>query len=194
VKNYMMKKRKSRILDTGKHLPKPGMGDWFELQQNRKTLVEKPILSQSSRDGTVLIGRHALNRLLGRGFHRSTYDFDVKSRTPLYHGQQIEKSIDQGTNSNLAYVESTSYPVGNRMEPLYRVRLHNMDTVEADFGLLKKDMKFVVKGGVRLETLDGAEKKYSGMIGRGEVHRMPNAIFDRGDIRLHRLIKKSRWR
>jgi len=189
-----MKKRKSRMIDTGKRLPKPSMGDWFELQANRKTLVEKPILNQSRQDGTVIIGRHAVNRLLGRGFHRSTYDFDVKSKTPFLHAQQIEQNIDRGTNSNLAYVEKTSYPIGKRMEPLNRVRLHNIDTVEADFGLLKKDMKFTVRNGIRFETLGGAEKKYSGMINRGEIHRMPNAFFDLGDIRLHRLIKKSRWR
>jgi len=187
-------KRKSRMIDTGRHLPKASMGDWFELQEKRHRLVEQPILRQSRRDGTVLIGRYAVNKLLGQGFHRDTYDFDVKSHIPFHHAQQIEKSIDRGTNSNLAYVESTSYPVGKRIEPLNRVRLHNVDTVEADFGHLKKDMRFVVRGGVRLETLGRAEKKYSGMIDRGEVHRMPNAIFDRGDIRLHRLIKKSRWR
>lgn len=185
---------KKRIINTGGYLPKSGMGDWLELQQNRKALVERPIFAQSRRDKSVIIGRHALNHLLGRGFHRDTYDFDVKSKSPLLHAKQVERSIDRGTNSDLAFVEATSYPVGNRVEPLYRVKTRFNDRVEADYGLLKKNMSFVSKRGVRFESLGSANRKYSGMIGRGEVHRMPKAFWDRDDIRLHFLIKKNKWR
>lgn len=180
---------KKRIINTGQHLPRAGIGDHFELLQNRKQLVERPILGQSRRDGTVLYGRYAVNKILGPGYHRETYDFDVYSGMPKHHALQIERSIDRGTNSDLAFVEpSDKYP------GLFRVRTRFSDKVEADFNVMPKDVRFVKKRGVRFETIDRAKKKYSGMIRRGEVHRMPRAQFDLSDIQTHNLIKKGRRR
>jgi len=178
-----------KIIDTGKHRPKAKIWDLWELMGKRDKLVVKPIQQQSRNDGTIIYGRHAVNKLLGPGYHRDTYDFDIYSGMPLKHAVQIEKSIDRGTNSNLAYVERSSHRKG-----LFRVRTRPNETVEADFNPMKQDVKFVTIKGVRYEQLGPAEKKYTGMINRGEMHRFPNAFFDLNDIQTHKLIKNSRWR
>lgn len=180
------------IIDTGKHLPKSTHSDVLELKDKRKSLVLNPIFKQSRQDGTVLYGRHALNMIMGKGFHRETYDFDVYSKTPKEHAVEIEQSIDRGTNSNLAYVKQTHYMKGGKQMPLYRVKIRPYDSNEADFNKMPKGIKFIKKKGVRLETLGRAKKKYEGMIKRGETHRMPNAIFDLNDVNTNIIIRRRR--
>ena len=179
-----------RIIDTGRNRPKARFWDLFELQSNRKKLVQKPIIRQSRRDKTVLHGRFAVNQLLGRGYHRDTYDFDVFSPMPKAHALEIERSIDRGTDSNLAFVEQTRYKQG---KPLFRVRTR-FNTVESDFVHIPKNVDFVVRDGVRYESLNSARGKYKGMIDRGDVHRFPNAFFDLNDVETYNLIKKNRRR
>lgn len=187
---------KKRIINTGQHLPKAGIGDHFELIQNRKRLVEQPILKQSRKDGTVLYGRYAVNKILGPGYHRATYDFDVYSGMPKRHALQIERSIDRGTNSDLAFVEQTHYPdpQSKREKRLFRVRTRFSERTEVDYNTMPRDVRFVKRGGVRYETIGRAKNKYKGMIRRGEVNRMPKAQWDLSDIQTQQLIKKGRRR
>lgn len=150
---------KKRIINTGTHLPKATMSDWFELQGNRKKLVTRPIMNQSRKNGTVIYGGHALNALLGKHNQRTTYDYDIYSKHPLKHAQEIEKSIDRGTNSDLAYIERTTY--GNSNKPLWRVKIHGNETIEADYNTMPKGLTYVKKNGVRYESITRAEKKYN---------------------------------
>ena len=179
---------KKRIVDTGKHRPKARIWDLWELQSKRKQLVEKPILRQSKQDKTIIYGRHAVNQLLPKGFHRDTYDFDIYSHKPLSHAIQIERSIDRGTNSNLAFVERSTHRRG-----LFRVKTRH-DTVEADYNLRPKGVQFQTKRGVRYETLNRAEQKYQGMIKRGEIERFPRAFYDLDHIQTYKLVKKYKRR
>jgi len=169
-----------RIYNSGKNLPKARFSDWFELQRNRKRLVEKPIKHQAKTGGAVIYGAHAVNRLVGKKFSRPSYDYDVYSPKPLKHARQIERSIDRGTNSDLAYVERTSYPSGGTNKRLYRVKTRVNDSVEADYNHMPKGIKVVVKDGVRYESLGDAKSKYRWMnrnpeanrTGFGELHRI----------------------
>ena len=185
-----MRSQKINIIDTGKHLPRAGMSDWFELQGNRKQFVQKPILNQSRKNGTVLYGRFAVNKIIGKGLQRDTYDFDVYSNRPLKHALEIEQSIDRGTNSNLAYVEKTHYEEGGRKHPLVRIKIRPHETTEADFNKMPKGLKFVKIKGVKYEHIDKAEMKYSGMIKRGERGHSP--FLDKNDIRMFNLIRSRR--
>ena len=171
---------KKRIFNTGQRLPKAGIGDWFELQSNRNRLVRQPILRQSRRDKTVIYGGHALNKIMGRGFQRNTYDYDVYSNKPLSHARQIERSIDRGTNSDLAFVEKTDYPSGGTSKDLFRVKIRVNDAVEADYNRMPKGIRIIKRNGVRYESLGDAKSKYHWMnrnpqanrTGYGEIHRI----------------------
>jgi len=171
---------RKRIYNTGQRLPKAGMGDWFELQSNRNRLVRQPILRQSRRDKTVLYGAHAVNKLVGPRYSRTTYDYDVYSNKPLSHAQQIERSIDRGTNSDLAFVEKTSYPSGGTDKDLYRVKIRFNNTVEADYNRMPKGIRIIKRNGVRYESLRDAKSKYHWMnrnpqasrTAFGELHRI----------------------
>jgi len=178
-----------RIIDTGKHRPKARIWDLWELRGKRKQLVEQPILRQSKRDKTIIYGRYAVNQLLGKAYHRETYDFDVYSPHPLHHALEIEQSIDRGTNSNLAFVERSIHRKG-----LFRVKTRPGGGVEADFNIRPRNVSFKQVRGVRYETLGRAKSKYRGMIQRGEVRRFPRAFFDNSDIETHNLIKRRRRR
>jgi len=182
---------RKRIINTGLGLPKPTVGDWLELQSKRHQLVTKPIMQQSRRDKTVIYGGHALNRIMGRGYHRDTYDFDVYSPHPLKHALEIEQSIDRGTNSDLAFVERTFYPDRGTRKILHRVKIRLNNTVEADFNRIPPGIRIVKRNGVRYESLKDAESKYKRMnkqgIGRtgfGEI----------GRIETYDLVKKRRRR
>ena len=186
---------KKRIFDTGRHLPQPGMGDWFELQNKREKLVVKPILRQSKRDGTVLYGQQAVNRLLPPSYRRSTYDYDVYSKHPLRHAKQIERSIDCGTNSNLAFVEQTTYPSGKTMRPLWRVKIHGNDTVEADYNIMPKGIHVVKKDGIHLESLRDAKSKYKNMIRQPSMGRGFQGVIGLGSIEMYENnLKKNKGR
>jgi len=156
------------------------MSDWFELQNNRNRLVRQPILRQSRRDKTVLYGGHAVNRLVGPRFSRSTYDYDVYSHKPRCHAIQLEQSIDRGTNSDLAFVEKTSYPSGGTTKDLYRVKIRVNDSVEADYNRMPQGIRVVKRDGVRYESLRDAKSKYRWMnrnptgnrTSFGELHRI----------------------
>ena len=179
-----------RIIDTGRHRPKAKIWDLWELHGKRKQLVEKPILRQSKRDKTVLYGRFAVNQLLGKGYHRETYDFDIYSPRPLHHAIQIEQSIDRGTNSNLAFVEPSIHRKG-----LFRVKTRPHGNVEADFNPMPSNIRFKQVRGVRYETIGRAEQKYQGMIKKGEIRRFPRAFYDKYDIDMYKIIKKNKnWR
>lgn len=184
--------KKKSIIDTGKHLPKAGFSDILELRSNRQKIVVKPILDQSKKDGSVIYGRQAVNLILGKGFHRETYDFDVKSPMPLKHALQIEKSIDRCTNSNLAFIKKTSYPIQGRDVVLYRVQTRPHEETEVDYSHMPKNMSIVKVKGIKVEGLKPAEKKYRNMIRKGEMKRFPNAFFDLSDIQTHNLIRKRR--
>lgn len=156
----MFKPKKRIIYNTGKHLPKATMNDWLELQNKRHHLVTKPILKQSRKQGTVLYGAHAVNAIVGPRFSRHTYDYDIYSHHPLRHAKQIERSIDHGTNSDLAYIEKTQYPFRGNMKPLWRVKIRTNDTVEADYNRMPMGIRIVTKRGVRYESLRDAKSKY----------------------------------
>lgn len=164
-------KKKVVIINTGSHLPKASATDWLELQSNRKKLVTKPILNQSRRDGTVIYGAHAVNKLVGPKFSRTTYDYDVYSRMPLKHARQLERSIDRGTNSDLAYIEQTNYPVGGKQKKLWRVKTRINESTEADYNTMPADVSYVKRNGVRYETLKRAEGKYRFMNKNPEATR-----------------------
>ena len=175
-----MKMRK-RIFNTGSNLPKARINDWFELQVNRNRLVKQPVMRQSRRDGTVIYGAHAVNRLVGPRFSRHTYDYDIYSHRPLRHARQLERSIDIGTNSDLSYVERTSYPSGSIDKELYRVKIRGNESVEADYNRIPQGIKIVKRDGVRFESLSDAKSKYrwmnrnpavSNRTGYGELHRI----------------------
>ena len=91
------------------------------------------LLRQARNEGAVIYGAHAVNKLVGPKFRRETYDYDVYSPHPLKHAKQLEQSIDRGTNSDLAYVEQTSYPHGGTKKKLYRVKTRFNEGVEADY-------------------------------------------------------------
>jgi len=183
---------KKHVFNTGKNLPKARYNDYLELREKRDNLVKHPIMKQSRRDGSVIYGAHALNRLLGRGYQRSTYDYDVYSKTSKRHATEIEQSIDRGTNSDLAFVEKTFYPHGKKMRPLYRVKLRD-DTVEADFNSMPSDISFVTRdNGVRYETLKRARDKYKRMNTTMGVDRTGYGELDR--IRTYNIIKNRRNR
>lgn len=180
---------RKRIFNTGRGLPKAGIGDWLELQSKRDLLVKQPIMRQSRRDGSVIYGGHALNRLLGRGLQRSTYDYDVYSGMPKKHAVQLERSIDRGTNSDLAYVERTSYPHGRIMKPLFRVKTRVTDSVEVDYNTMPSDISYVVRDrGVRFESLTRARDKYRAMNRQVGLSRTAFGELER--IRIYNLIKK----
>ncbi len=181
-----------KIIDTGKKLPKARFSDLFELWENRKKLVVKPIMNQSRRAGTVIYGRHAVNKLLGRGYHRDTYDYDIYSGMPRSHALQLEQSIDRGTNSNLAFIQPKKIVINGKSKTVYRVKTRPHETTEADYSHKPKKLSFIVKNGVRYESLERADRKYSKMIKHGEVHRFPNAFFDKHDIDTFRLIRHRR--
>jgi len=180
---------KKRIYNTGRHLPKPKISDWFELQSKRNQLVTKPIMQQSRRDKTIIYGGHALNRLMGRGFKRDTYDYDIYSSHPLKHALEIEQSIDRGTNSDLAFVERTFYPDRGTNKILHRVKIRLNDTVEADFNRIPLGIRVVKRNGVLYEGLKDAESKYKRMNKQG-VGRTGFGEIDR--IRTYKLLKKKR--
>ena len=177
---------KKHIFNTGSNLPKAKYGDQFELWNRRDKLVEKPILNQSRRDGTVLYGAYAVNKLVGKHNERNTYDFDVYSSTPKHHAIEIEQSIDHGVNADLAYVEQTSYTMGKKEKPLFRVKTRMNDRVEADFNTMPTGIRFVKRSGVRYETLGRAEKKYDRMLSHPETGRGFNATIDKARIRMAR--------
>jgi len=179
----MFNKTKKRIINTGQNLPQATYGKQFELWNKRDRLVKKPIMNQSRKDGTVLYGGHAVNALVDKNNQRYTYDFDVYSRQPKHHALQIEQSIDQGVNADLAYVEQTSYPHGRKQKPLFRVRTHMNDNVEADFNTMPQGIRFTKRKGVRYETLGRAEQKYDRMLRHPEFGRGFNANIDMGRIR-----------
>jgi len=184
---------RKRVFNTGQNLPKAGIQDYLELREKRDLLVKKPILRQSRKDKTVLYGGHALNRLLGRGYQRETYDYDIYSNKPKHHAQQLERSIDHGTNSDLAFVEQTQYPYMGRMKPLYRVKLHFNDRVEADYNTMPSDITCVKRDhGVRYETLKRAKDKYEYMNKASGVDRTAFGELDR--IRTYEIIKNRRNR
>ena len=180
---------KKIIIDTGKQLPKANIGDFLELKQNRKMLVEKPIMNQSKKQGTVIYGRHALNIIMGVPYERETYDFDIYSKKPLAHAIQLEQSIDKGTNSNLAFIERTYYLKDGRKYPLVRVKIRPYETNEADYNKMPENIQFTKVKGIRVEKLNPAEKKYKKMIKQGEIRRMPKALFDLNDIQTFKMIK-----
>lgn len=171
---------KKRIYNTGRHLPRAKMSDWFELQQKRNQLVKKPVMNQSRREGTVIYGAHAVNRLVGPKFSRQSYDYDIYSPRPLRHAKQLERSIDRGTNSDLAYIEQTSYPSGGTNKKLWRVKTRFNDSVEADYNTMPAGIKVVKRNGVRYESLRDAKSKYKWMnrnpestrTAYGELHRI----------------------
>jgi len=194
-KKFMFrKKRKPRIINTGQRLPSATFADHIELLEKRGQLVKKPIMQQSRKFGTVIYGRHAVNALLGRGYHRDTYDFDIYAHRPRRRAIEIEQSIDRGTNSDLAFVEETSYPLRGKQKKLFRVKTRISERVEADFNFMPVGLRYVTRGGVRFETLGRADQKYTGMINRGELHRMPRVFWDKSDIDTFNLIKKSKKR
>ena len=186
---FSKKKPQKRVINTGTNLPKASMSDYFELRQERGKAVVKPILKQSRKDKTVLYGAFAVNKLLGQNYERGTYDLDVYSRTPKQHAIEIEKSIDQTVNADLAYVEQTEYPSGGDWKKLYRVKLKN-DVTEADFNSMPKDIKYTEKKGVRYESLERAEKKYKRMLKKPELGRGFNANIDLGRIESYKRFKK----
>lgn len=182
---------KKKIIDRNKHLRKADIGDQFRLWSNRKTLVEKPILNQSRRDKTVIYGCYAVNKLVNKHDKRDTYDFDVYSRTPRRHALEIEKSIDQGLGANVAYVEKTRYIEGKKVKPLFRVKTHINDNVEADFNTMPGGVQYKTKKGVRFESLKHAEQKYNRMIDNPDMGRGFNAHIDLDRVRRSR--KHRRW-
>lgn len=174
-------KRKSRIINTGSHLPKARMEDWFELQSKRNRLVRQPIHRQSRKEGAVIYGAHAVNKLVGPKFSRHTYDYDVYSPRPLKHAKQLERSIDKGTNSDLAYIEQTSYPHGGTQKKLWRVKTRFNECVEADYNIMPSGIRIIERDGVHYESLKDAKSKYrrmnrdpevTGRTGYGELHRI----------------------
>ena len=177
-----------KIIDTGRHLPKAKHTHLFKLWQNRKQLVVKPVKQLSRKQGDVIYGRHAVNKLTG--VERSTYDFDVYSSHAKKHAIKIEQSIDNGTNSNLAYVKPMTYNIDGNDKVVYRVKTRPHGQSECDYQAKPKGLKYNTIGGVHYETLDRAEKKYTGMIQRGEVHRFPNAFFDKYDTTMYKRRKK----
>jgi hypothetical protein len=181
-----------RIINTGRHLPRATIGDVFELWGNRKKLVERPILRQSRRDGTVLYGAYAVNQLVHPSLRRSTYDFDVKSPRPRHHAVELERHIDRGVNADLMYVEQTSYPLRGKKKRLFRVKSRLNEVVEADYSRMPVGMRFVVRGGVRYEPLSMAQKKNVHMIRNPQYGRGFNAVIDRSRINQNRFIKKRR--
>lgn len=182
----MFRKTKKRIFNTGRNLPRATIGDQFELWDQRDRLVKKPILRQSRRDGTVLYGGHAVNALVDQHNQRYTYDYDIYSKHPKRHAVQVEQSIDRGANADLSYVEQTSYPHGRKQKPLFRVKTHINDNVEADFNTMPRDVRFVKKNGVRYETLGRAEQKYNRMLQHPEFGRGFNANIDLSRIKMFR--------
>lgn len=181
-------------INTGRHLPRATYGDQFELWGKRERLVEKPILIQSRRDGTILYGAFAVNKQVHPTLRRSTYDFDVKSHMPRRHAIEIERSIDCGVNADLMFVEKTSYPQRGRNQPLYRVKSHLNDMVEADYSRKPHGMRFVVIDGVRYETLGAAQRKNRVMIRNPGMGRGFHGVIDDARIRLNGFIRKYRRR
>ena len=151
----------------------------------------KTIENQSKRYGNILYGCYAVNKLLGRGFQRDTYDLDVYSRQPRKHAIQLEKTIDRGVGANISYVEKTGYPEKGRFKTLYRVKLRN-EVTEADYNRMPRDIKYTTKRGVRYETLDRAVKKYEKMLREPETGRGFKATIDLGRILDYKLIKRYR--
>ena len=181
-----------KIIDNNKKLRKAGIGDWLKLQGNRDRLVKKPVERLSRKHGDVIYGRHAVNKLLGPGYHRDTYDYDVYSKNPRSHAVMVENRIDRGTKSNLAYVEPARIDMYGKTKTVYRVKVRPYDTGEVDFNRMPSDVRYVKKNGVRYETIGKAHKKYSKMIDTGQTHRMPKAFWDKADIDNHRFFKKRR--
>jgi len=177
-----------RIIDTGRSFPKARFTDLFELWENRKKLVVKPVENLSRKHGDVIYGRHAVNKLTG--VQRGTYDFDVYSSHSKRHALKIEHSIDIGTNSNLAYVEPMTYSMDGKKKTVWRVKTRPHGQAECDYQQKPKGLRYKTINGVRYETLGRAEKKYDKMIKQNEVHRFPNAFFDSYDVKTYRRKKK----
>ena len=172
------------IIDTGRNLPRARMGDFFELLHNRKKLVVKPVKNLSHNKGDVIYGRHAVNKLTG--VRRETYDFDVYSSHSKHHAIKIERSIDRGTNSNLAYVEPMVYTMDGKNKRVWRVKTRPHGNVECDYQSKPKGLRYTKINGVRYETLNRADKKYSKMIKNNDIHRFPNAFFDKYDTSMYK--------
>jgi len=187
---FSKKKPQKRVINTGTHLPKASMSDYFELRQKRGKAVVNPILHQAKRDKNVIYGAFAVNQLVDKQSQRDTYDIDVYSTNPKKHAIEIEKNIDRSVNADLAYVEQTAYEKNGRWHRIYRVKTRPHEVVEADFNIMPKDVSFTTKNGVRYETLGKAEKKYDKMLKQPELGRGFNANIDLGRIKQYKRFKK----
>lgn len=190
--NIFDEKKKGIIINTGQHLGKANITHSLSFMMNRQRIVPPFVKKQSRRTGNIIYGCSGVNAIVGRGFTRPTHDFDIFSSIPKKHAIQLERHIDKSVGADLAYVEGVPYSDKNMKGTLYRVLTRPWGHPEADYNKKKKRIKFVVKKGVRYESLDAAEKKYNKMIREGEMKRMVNAHQDLGRIALYRLSQRRR--
>ena len=180
---------KKKIIDTGKHLPKPSAVKQLQFLADWDRIVPPKVERQSRRDGTVLYGGRAVNALVGIGLHRPSHDFDVYSKSPKKHALELERHIDQTTGTNMAYVKETYYERKGKKKKLYRVETVPEGDEEADYQQMPRDIEFVTKNGIRYETLGRAKSKYDYILKHGEEKRQFKAHQDISRIELYELLK-----
>lgn len=182
-------KRRNRIINTGSHLPKPTRIQQMQFIERWNRIIPPRVHRQSRRDGTVIFGARAVNRLLGLGFERPTHDFDVFSGMPRKHAVELERHIDRSTGTDMAHVKQLPHPTGKGL--LFRVETIPDGDTEVDYTRMPHGIKFVTKHGVRYETLGRAEQKYKRMIRSDEPKRIFHGHLDLNRIRTHRLIRRG---
>jgi len=186
------KKKKGRIINTGGNLPKANMITSIRFMEKREKIVPPKVRSQSRRTGNVIYGCNAVNALVGPSLERPTHDFDIFSPRPKEHAIELEKHIDKSMNSDIAYVVDAGYTEKGKTKRLFRVATRPFGKNEADYNRMPRNVKFIVKKGVRYETLDQAEDKYNRMLESGEKKRILPAHQDLGRIAMHRLSQRRR--
>jgi hypothetical protein len=130
-----------------------------------------------------------VNKQVKPEFRRDTSDYDIYSKQPRKHALELEQSIDNHVNADIAHVKQVGYERDSEKGKMYRVELKNFDNI-ADYNPTPSGMKCIIIDGIRYQRLGDANKKYLKMIKDEYMERLPKATQDLDRIHLDKYWRK----
>lgn len=125
-----------------------------------RAVMDNLILEQTKNRNNIIYGAQSVKKQLGM-FARSTFDYDIMSKTPHHDAQDIRYKLNKVAGANIYYDTQSRktkgvykvYYVGQDGKPYTKD-----DKGIVDYNELKKGVKYVIINGVRYSVLSSTVK------------------------------------
>jgi len=144
-----------------KEPPRCNLKQLQQYKKNREYFLGSTIIPFVKNKGDIIYGSRAMNIQLPKHLRRTSDDYDIWSKKPALHCDQLEDKLDKKAGCNM-FIEEKKY-ITKAGKTTYRIRYLPSSKQEVDYTKPPKDAKIKKIKGVNYQHIKHQKKRLKEM-------------------------------